>query len=711
MTGTANDDNEVFVPSIQDNTNTQDIKYEEITDPSEIKQHQERIAEEYKELAKSLARAKASRTTAMVNAMRKGKRFAMFDSVYKAQDSILERRKAMAKKHLDYNTYMIRKVTLGEVDNLWFRFFDAKQRLQERLISEVNEKIAQLNYEYSRCQLTKLSLPMKLQVQNYRQIALNLGVYPGVTPLTDDQIDTDLYMFKSGGHPPSPIEPQPSEANAESLNALANYSESHGLSTLDSIADAASAASPLNKFPFPSTQMPQPPQFQAPPPKSSIMSLLSPEATKPSFAIDNLIDNTPQPPIHAPGEDPSNNTIFMFEYGPKSTSDNTGAKASKRANVAENAPAKSKRQKVERKRGSRKGTVASSRSSSTGPVADKKDKQMPGDRSPSSSRGETPLANTTLGSRQLPPISAVSHSASPRQREEQFREQQQEWQVQREREEWRIRQEQDEWRAKERAESRRLYEEHEIQRQREYAREQEIRMHMEMQRQQEEDRMRQRNIKQEHSSATPSGGSTTMDSNNNGPAPSYNNGSNQYYPQYPGEGGADSQRFPPQAPLPSGQYSHPYYSSSYSSQQQQQQPPPPVMPESSQQQPSRSQLPPPSSQYRGYHSPHSSYNYSQYNYPPPPHSQSDHSQQQDSYYQGQQQSQSQSQNPTQSSSQSSQPPQSQPQQQQQQTYPSYPPPPPHYGYGNMPPPQPSYQQHQSSYNNYSQQQQQQQYGR
>lgn len=349
------------------------IDYHEITDPVEIKMHQERLSEEFKQLAKSLARAKASRTTAMVNAVRKGKRFAMFDAVYKAQDGILDQRMALAKTRHDYNIHHIRKMTVGEADNIWVGFFDAKQRLQEKLIAEVTEKIAQLNHEYGQGSVTKLALSMNHQIQNYHHIAANLGPRPGVTPLSNEQIDADLFLIRSGGKPPPPLEsPSPEADDAQAL---------------ESMADAASAAVPMDKLPFPPTQMPQP-QLNLPKP-SSIMNLLSPEPpARQAFAIDSLIDRAPDP---APA-------AYIHDTKPITT----GGK--RQASVTDPVVTKPKRQKATRQRRRRVNNNDDSRASSTD--------RPSGGQSPSSSRAETPAApasqsqppTSTPNTRQLPPL-------------------------------------------------------------------------------------------------------------------------------------------------------------------------------------------------------------------------------------------------------------------------------------------------------------------
>lgn len=260
----------------------------------EIKELQEQTAGEYTQIARSLARAKASRTTAMINAMRKDehRRFAIFDKVYKAQDEFLELRKAKAQKTRDYETYRIRSVTVGEADNIWLKFYDDKQSLREKLIAQVNEKITKLHSEYARARTTKLSQTMDNQIQGYLHVARNLGPLPGATPLTEDQIDADLALIKSNGQlPPTPSE----EFN---LNTLAEYSTA----SLAQIHEAATMQAPIAHTPAPQPFDPH----NTPANNHSLIKLLSPQSTSKPLAINKLLaQDHNQPP---------ESTLLMFEY-------------------------------------------------------------------------------------------------------------------------------------------------------------------------------------------------------------------------------------------------------------------------------------------------------------------------------------------------------------------------------------------------------------
>lgn len=238
---------------------TNAAEHDELSDPVQIKHLQEKLAKDYKQLAQTLARAKASRITSMINATRKGKRLAIFDKIYKAQDNVMDTRKRKAQKHLDYKTFMIRTVTVGEVDNVWLQFFDSKQRLREKLIAEVSEKIAKLNAEYSQGKRAQLAMTMNDQIQLYRQVAVNIGTRPEVTSLSSSQIESDLYLLKSGGIPPEPESP---ELDLTNLNALAEYS--------------VNSLSQLGREPEPQ------------PSKHSIIHLLSPPGPKKSSINDVL---------------------------------------------------------------------------------------------------------------------------------------------------------------------------------------------------------------------------------------------------------------------------------------------------------------------------------------------------------------------------------------------------------------------------------------
>lgn len=235
----------------------------------------------------------------------------MFDKVYKAQDGWFEECKAKSTKHRDFENYRIRKATAGEAGNTWLQFYDAKHRLQEKLISEVNEKIAKLFYEYTRSKTTRLSQPMASQIERYHNVALDIGPLPGVNTLTDDQIEADLDQMN-----PNRVQddPSPSVSTSEvyDLNTLVEFS-AVSLAQINSteVMQASIAAS--------HTSVPQPCDSHEPQTATSVKSPSnvhqpsSSTSSKP-FAINSLLtqDTSTQP---TPTESSSTkSTLIMFEY-------------------------------------------------------------------------------------------------------------------------------------------------------------------------------------------------------------------------------------------------------------------------------------------------------------------------------------------------------------------------------------------------------------
>lgn len=98
---------------------------------------------------------------------------------------------------------MIKRVTLGEIENVWINYFDTRARIKEEMIKKVHHDISMLNYEYSRSKITKLSYapaadsePALLEgmfpsPQKIEYVPSNPGVKKSIRDKDEDSQDKD----------------------------------------------------------------------------------------------------------------------------------------------------------------------------------------------------------------------------------------------------------------------------------------------------------------------------------------------------------------------------------------------------------------------------------------------------------------------------------------------------------------------------------------
>lgn len=163
--------------------------------PEQIKLEQDRLGEEFKELAKQFNQARASRAGDVLQALKRGRKVGLYSKIFDKQQEIFNQQKALAKRNRKYQTKMIRKVIYGEVHNIWIKYFDAKNSLQQELIKKANQQLLKLEQEYSG--LKKPNINVEKIIIRQTQWANSITV-PQVSGLSDEQITTDLRMIRSG---------------------------------------------------------------------------------------------------------------------------------------------------------------------------------------------------------------------------------------------------------------------------------------------------------------------------------------------------------------------------------------------------------------------------------------------------------------------------------------------------------------------------------
>ncbi|KAF5113869.1 hypothetical protein DV452_001034 [Geotrichum candidum] len=164
----------------------------------EIKAEQGLLAKQYTAVAKSLISSKSHRLSIMIQALKKGEKLSVFESIYRSQTTAHEKRLRRASKQRDYEKYSVHKVAIGEVDNVWLQFYENKQKLRERMIHDINERICDIQREfYMKAERDNRASDPKTLVQNMRRVAANLGPTPALSGLQPDEIEADLARLRS----------------------------------------------------------------------------------------------------------------------------------------------------------------------------------------------------------------------------------------------------------------------------------------------------------------------------------------------------------------------------------------------------------------------------------------------------------------------------------------------------------------------------------
>ncbi|KAF5102197.1 hypothetical protein DV451_001918 [Geotrichum candidum] len=167
----------------------------------EIKAEQGLLAKQYTAVAKSLISSKSHRLSIMIQALKKGEKLSVFESIYRSQTTAHEKRLRRASKQRDYEKYSVHKVAIGEVDNVWLQFYENKQKLRERMIHDINERICDIQREfYMKAERDNRASDPKTLVQNMRRVAANLGPTPALSGLQPDEIEADLARLRRSRH-------------------------------------------------------------------------------------------------------------------------------------------------------------------------------------------------------------------------------------------------------------------------------------------------------------------------------------------------------------------------------------------------------------------------------------------------------------------------------------------------------------------------------
>lgn len=167
-----------------------------IAEAARIKMEQNKLALEYRELSRLFAEAKSDRALKMLQALKTGKKFGLFNKIYQKQYEMFEQKRKDSQMILDYQSGMIRKVMFGEVRSVWIKYFNAKNELQMASIRDVQQKLSQLDHEYQKSRYGDEPISQLIEA-NFNVVA-SLSGRPQLTGLGKDEIDADLKLIRGG---------------------------------------------------------------------------------------------------------------------------------------------------------------------------------------------------------------------------------------------------------------------------------------------------------------------------------------------------------------------------------------------------------------------------------------------------------------------------------------------------------------------------------
>ncbi|ODQ63442.1 hypothetical protein NADFUDRAFT_67480, partial [Nadsonia fulvescens var. elongata DSM 6958] len=118
-------------------------------DPILIKARQDIIASSYGTLSKAFTNARIARLQSMVSCLKRDESIPLLESLIQKATEPFSLKRQQIKSQLYHQHRSIRKVTKGEVENTWLKFYNNRNTLKDKLLSKVSHKIIQLNQEFA----------------------------------------------------------------------------------------------------------------------------------------------------------------------------------------------------------------------------------------------------------------------------------------------------------------------------------------------------------------------------------------------------------------------------------------------------------------------------------------------------------------------------------------------------------------------------------
>lgn len=169
-----------------------------LADPVRLKVQQDRLAREYKELARLFADAKASRARDMISALKKGKGFPLAQKIYERQDALFDDKRRVTKNRFNYQQRMVQRAIVGEIYNVWRQFFEDKRALQQDMIADVGRSLSVVDQEFRLRPAQRYALSLGQTLNCQRAALASVHGVPAPAALPQDRAVRDLYRIRNG---------------------------------------------------------------------------------------------------------------------------------------------------------------------------------------------------------------------------------------------------------------------------------------------------------------------------------------------------------------------------------------------------------------------------------------------------------------------------------------------------------------------------------
>ncbi|KAG5363530.1 hypothetical protein CJU89_2707 [Yarrowia sp. B02] len=127
-------------------------------DPAVIVAEQTKLATEYKTLARAFASSRQTRLQAQMKMLKRGRRNPLFTRLSKQQDDKYHAQCELISKRAEYAVACIRRVSQGERRSVWLQFHKDKNAAKMRMISQLNQQLAQIRREYCQYNLEQVKV-------------------------------------------------------------------------------------------------------------------------------------------------------------------------------------------------------------------------------------------------------------------------------------------------------------------------------------------------------------------------------------------------------------------------------------------------------------------------------------------------------------------------------------------------------------------------
>ncbi|AOW06823.1 hypothetical protein B0I73DRAFT_150519 [Yarrowia lipolytica] len=166
-------------------------------DPAMIVAEQTKLANEYKTLARAFASNRQTRLQAQMKLLKRGRRNPLFTRISKQQDERYHNQCELISKRAEYAVACIKRVSQGERRSVWLQFHKDKNAAKMRMISKLNQQLAQIRREYCQYNLEQVKVGAEVTDASLVDVAITETKLPAVlfgkpAPATQQEAYNDL---------------------------------------------------------------------------------------------------------------------------------------------------------------------------------------------------------------------------------------------------------------------------------------------------------------------------------------------------------------------------------------------------------------------------------------------------------------------------------------------------------------------------------------